>query len=225
MCGVIAKPALIPWAIGCALDVVKGSVFPNVEYAESYLEAVFKVARKGAQTRKSDAAGKGTLVHALLTNLQDNSADVHAGLDGSGGVGEPRVQAALTWLRENKVEPRDTERPIYSRLHRYSGRLDCVARVGGVLSLIDWKTGKGIYPEFWLQTAAYVKAWEEEFGETIEQRIIVRLSEDGAEPHTRSRSLLKRDFGAFLGALTLYNQLQRIEKSDRDTNKKRKAEV
>jgi hypothetical protein len=100
-----------------------------------------------------------------------------------------------------------------------------VALVGGVLTLIDWKTGKGIYPEFWLQTAAYVKAWEEEFGETIEQRIIVRLSEDGAEAHARPRSLLRGDFGAFLGALTLYNQLQRIEKSDRDSNKKRKAEV
>lgn len=212
-CGIIAKPALIPWAVGCALDVVKGAIGPGAEYSEVYLEEVYKAAKKEAQARKSEAAAKGTAVHTILS----------AGT----GSDDPKVVAAQTWLKEAEVELRDVERPIYSRLHRYSGRLDCIARVGrdGTLSLLDWKTGKGIYPEFWLQTAAYVKAWEEETGEVIEQRIIVRLSEDGAEAHARPRSLLKGDFAGFLGALTLYNQLKKLEKYDRDANKKRKAEV
>lgn len=216
VCGVISKPALIPWAVNCALELVKGSVFPGVEYSEVYLDEVFKLARKEAQARKTDAAKQGTSTHAILGGLRAGVGDL---------VTDPKVIAAHTWLKEADVELRDIERPIYSRLHRYSGRLDCIALVGGVLSLVDWKTGKGIYPEFRLQTAAYVKAYEEETGETISQRVIVRLGEGVVEPHYFPRPLLKADFAAFLGALSLYNQLAAIEKYDRDIHKKKKTEV
>jgi len=44
---------------------------------------------------------------------------------------------------------------IKNKEHMYGGTADCVAEKDGKLILIDWKTSKDIYPENYLQLAAY----------------------------------------------------------------------
>jgi ATP-dependent exoDNAse (exonuclease V) beta subunit len=50
---------------------------------------------------------------------------------------------------------------VYSARHRYAGAIDALAYREGELVALDWKTSKGLYPEYALQVAAYAKAIEE----------------------------------------------------------------
>jgi PD-(D/E)XK nuclease superfamily len=213
ICSIIDKPALIPWAVNNTLEVCKGAIAPGSEYGETYLEAVWDAAKKESQRRKSEAAIKGTEIHREIeTLLRDES--------GSDNPRREHFAPLCNFLAKYKIE--HAERKLYSRRYRYSGTTDAVALDGrGLLVLLDWKTGKSIYPEFRLQTAAYVHAYEEEFpDQKIAGRYIVRIAEDGSiEPHFYPRQTLRLDFAAFLGAKALFDRVQTIEKE----NRKKKA--
>jgi hypothetical protein len=213
--GVLDKPALIPWAINQTIDLIRPAIQPYVEHSESYLEEVYARAKKEAGRKKSEAAARGTIVHNILSGDQTEE-----GVDPELLV---RVGVAQAWLKDNEVEPICTEASIYSRRHRYSGRLDIIGKVQGVLSLLDWKTGKGIYPEFRLQMAAYVHAYEEEHpSEVIQQRVCLHLQEDKVVPHIYPRASLRQDFNAFLAALRLHRRLKAIAQEEKLSRKQSK---
>lgn len=213
ICSVLDKPALIPWAINATIDFIRTGIQPGIEHAESYLEEVYQLAKKESQRKKGEAAARGSLVHDILAGVE---RPIQGTDDERNRSIESKVVRAQEWLKQNNVSLTSVERPIYSRRYRYSGRLDGVGVCQGVSSLFDWKTGKGIYPEFRLQTAAYVKAFEEEFpDQPIQQRIILHLTEDACIPHFYPRSLLRNDFNAFLGAQKLFQQIRTIEKQEK----------
>lgn len=194
---------LVNWAINNTLDVIRGAIGPGAEYSETYLEEVYRAAKRESQRRKSEAASRGTLVHSILEGY------------GKGGVLPPesdcKATLAVEWLRASGIQVEESERRIYSCQNRYSGTLDAIGTLNGRVVLIDWKTGKSVYPEFRLQTAAYVKAYEEETGKRIEDRCLVRLGDDAVEPHWFGRETLRLDFAAFLGAKKLFEQISKIE--------------
>lgn len=200
---------LVNWAINSTLDVCKGAIAPGTEYAETYLEAVWQAAKQQSRSLKDEAAARGKGLHKRI----------EASLSGSDEQGIDDIQGTnlRDFLRRNTLAPKEIERRIYSRRYRYSGTFDGLFESEGSLYLIDWKTSKSIYPEFRLQTAAYVHAWEEEHpDQKIEGRYLVRIAEDGSiEPHFFERKTLSKDFQAFLGALELFNGIQRIEKESR----------
>lgn len=213
ICSIIDKSApLMGWAVNNTIDFIRAGIAPGTEHAESYLEEIYALAKKESQRKKTEAAKSGSVVHEILSGEEFRST----GDDLRDAEVLRKASEAREWLANNEIEFLHIERPIYSRRYRYSGRLDGIARVGGVLSLLDWKTGKSVYPEFRLQTAAYVHAFEEEFPlERIEQRIILHLGEEGVVPHFYPRELLRQDFAAFVGAQKLSNQIQKIEKEER----------
>lgn len=200
------------WHGNNIIDFVRSGIQPGVEHAESYLEEIYAQAKKESQRKKTEAARKGTEVHEILSGEASTES---LSLDAGGS--RLKVELAREWLKENNVEFLHIERPIYSRRYRYSGRLDGVAKVNGVLSLLDYKTGRGIYPEFRLQTAAYNHALEEELEDLfIEQRLTLHLTEEACIPHPYPRSKLRGDFTAFLGAQRLHQQIKKIEKEEKN---------
>ncbi|MGY3406079.1 hypothetical protein ACVWZV_002192 [Bradyrhizobium sp. GM5.1] len=94
------------------------------------------------------------------------------------------VNAFLDWVAANKVKFISSERVVYSKKHDYIGKMDIEAKVNGKLCLIDIKTSSGIYNTFGMQTAAYLKADEEESGRKYHGRWIIRLSKETEEEHT-----------------------------------------
>src|ERR1700723_432249 len=207
---IIDKPALKFWAVNQAIEVIRPAISPGVEHAESYLEEVYAQARKAHRQTKSTAAERGTLVHAALTG---SSSDELVGADDSV---KRKLEQAQAWLKEKNVSFIHTELPVYSRRFRYSGRLDGIARLDEVLSLLDWKTGKGVYPEFRLQMAAYIHAYEEEHPqEEIQQYICLHLQEDKVVPHLYPRASLRKDFNGFLAALRLHQRLKEIGQEEK----------
>jgi hypothetical protein len=218
----IDKPALIPWAVNQSLDFVRSAIAPGVEHAESYLEEVYAQAKQASRTTRRVAADIGIQAHAILERYPD------CGTIPDGSVGSC-VSGGINWLQRNGVQFQSRECLVYSRRHRFSGRFDGLAIVNEVLSLIDWKTSTGIYPEYRLQTAAYVAAYEEEHPDArIEQRILIHLGkEDGAfTPHVYSRASLRKDFAAFLAALRVHNRLKEIKQEEKlSRNKKEEGQI
>ena len=74
---------------------------------------------------------------------------------------------------------------MYSHKLTVAGQVDCVAEYNGKLSVIDFKTANKERKEAWvdnyfLQTTAYAIMYEELYGKSIDQIVVLIASEDGA---------------------------------------------
>jgi hypothetical protein len=179
---VIAKPALGPWYAkeerryfeAAMLEVLARPGARDPEYVlTAVADAVTGV--KAADRERQKAAAIGTAIHAgiewhLRTRLGEDAGP------------EPRLPEGAVWAVESwkdwaksvDLEPVAIERPVYCELCGYAGTLDLYAKVSGIPTVIDWKSGKAIYPEAFLQNIAYRHA-AERLGLPSEQGLIVRL--------------------------------------------------
>lgn len=211
--GIVDKSGpLVNWAINNTLDVIKGAIGPGAEYSEAYLEAVYKAAKGQSRGIKEDAASNGKQVHQWIERyirgeqpvLPADCTPVRGGVD-----------AFLQWMGEHKVQFLEVERPIYSRRHRYSGRMDGLAYVDDALAVVDWKTSNGVYVEYILQVAAYAVAYFEETGREVAKAILIRLDKETGipEPHEFDRQTLKRGKAGFIAALQLWRALEKLKRA------------
>jgi hypothetical protein len=179
---VIAKPALGPWYAKeerryfetAMLEVLSRPGARDPEYVlEAVAQAVSGV--KAADRERQRAATIGTAVHAGIEWHLRRSLGEDAGP-------EPQLPDAAAWAVESwkdwaasvNLEPLAIERTIYCLDCGYAGTLDLYARVKGVPSVLDWKTGRAIYPEAFLQNVAYRHA-ARRLGMPSTQGLIVRL--------------------------------------------------
>src|SRR5499433_2190551 len=179
---VIAKPGLGPWYAKqerqyfetAMLEVLSKPGARDPEYVlAAVVEAVSGV--KAADRERQRASTIGTAVHAgiewqLRTRLGEDAGP------------EPALPEAAAWAVESwkdwasrvALEPLAIERTVYCDACGYAGTLDLYARVKGLLTVLDWKSGKAIYPEAFLQNVAYRHA-AARLGLPAEQGLIVRL--------------------------------------------------
>ena len=74
---------------------------------------------------------------------------------------------------------------MYSKQLTLAGQCDCIGEYNGKLSVIDFKTANKEQQESWvesyfLQTTAYAIMYEELYGKSIDQIVILIAGEDGA---------------------------------------------
>lgn len=203
---------LMGWAVKSALKVVEGAIRPGEVYDEVYLAEVLARAKGAFRDIKAEALNVGKAAHTFLESyLKGENPELPL----EGTPVRSCVDAAIAWMDEHRVEPIEVERRVYSRKYKFCGTLDMLARVDGYRALIDWKSSNSIYPEYWIQTAAYAKAFEEEdpnYYHKIKHRYIVRLGkEDGTfEVQKHGRKQCNIEFDAFLGALKLFRKLKEM---------------
>lgn len=110
-----------------------------------------------AEDVKNKSAAEGSLVHDVIQKIAT-------------GVGvlipveiSPAVEAFKNFNRERNIifHPDFIERQVWSLRHRYAGTVDALAEVDGKFGVLDIKTSTGFYPEYNLQTSAYVSALQE----------------------------------------------------------------
>jgi hypothetical protein len=211
--GVVDKSGPISgWAVKTTIAACRELIKPGESYSVRELDNIFEKARKRSYTIKKEAADVGTAVHKWLELY-------FRGLEPEMPPEDPYlscVQAAMAWIKKHRVKILSNERPIYSIIHKISGRLDGIGLVDGKKSLIDFKTGNGIYPESWMQAAAYQFAYEEEVGDPIEQRVIIRLGKEDGRFYAAilPKEFWIHDFEGFMGALALYRRLSEIKKTE-----------
>lgn len=214
---VINKPALIPWAVRETVDFLRMKLTEG-EHTEAEVEAYFEMAKDAHKLRKKEAADIGTQAHNWLEQYWRSKLFPESFKAWELPKDERVrncVQAALKWIDEHKIEPILIEKPVYSRQYRVSGRLDKLALVDGRLAVVDWKSSKGLWPEYQFQTAAYTKFFEEEDPETrCDDRWLVQLGKETGEFHAArfDRQSLEADFEAFAAAVTLYRRLQELNR-------------
>lgn len=103
------------------------------------------------------------------------------------------VNSFLDWEAANKVKFVSSERVVYSRKHDYIGKMDIEAKVNGKLCLLDIKTSNGMYNEFYMQTAAYVMADQEESKRKYHGRWIIRLAKETEKEYVARMELKNKN--------------------------------
>jgi hypothetical protein len=208
---------LVGWAVNVTLDAIKHAIHPGIPYDKETLDKIWAAAKKQHYYQKKEAADIGTNAHAWL---QLYFSGKNPELPSKEMPYRAAVDAGVKWAEQHNVQFLDMERPVYSRKHKFSGRMDGKALVDNVLTLVDFKTGNGVYDESWLQTAGYNIAFEEETGEQIEQRLVIRLGKlDGHfYSQIQPRKTLKPDWNGFLGAMKLHKRLAELKKQEKESD-------
>src|SRR5262249_378680 len=186
---IVDKPALMHWAANmerkafetALLDVLSK---PGARDPMYVLDECIKCLSgvKAMMKEKDKAAVIGTAAHALIEwhtrkMLGDDPGD------------EPSVpnealwavEAWKDWVKAVEFEPIAVEAGGYCESWGYAGTLDWIARVKGVVTLGDIKTGKAVYPEAFLQNIAYRHAARIQ-GMPSAQGMIVRLPKVTEDP-------------------------------------------
>lgn len=172
----IPKSGLVAWSAGLAAEYA-------VEHWDELgsvgtLEKIKRI-QGAARAERSKAAGKGTTIHRIAEKLlHGESVPIPEGLEGY-------VEACVRFLDEYEIEPVLSETAVVNRSVPYAGTLDLVGDMLGQRWLLDWKTGKSVYPETALQLAAYARA-EFYLEEKREQPLAEIGIERGAVVHLRS---------------------------------------
>lgn len=189
----IGKPALINWAANqertaCLdaaadlyLDLCKVKPMSRTTYVAT-LDG--RIGKQKAHRKQLEKAGEiGSQVHELIEwNLRHRLGQK---------VGpEPHVvddaqwafMAFQDWANSVRLKPIFIEQTVFSKAHGYAGTMDVLAEVNGVPTLIDFKTGKAIYAEAFLQNIAYQVALEEMGHRKAEAGVIVRLPKVQTDP-------------------------------------------
>ena len=128
------------------------------------------------------AATRGTHVHHMCEDYINNDFDE-----------EKHKKKFLPYvlfnqLRESVLQKIDNvnaqECGLYSDKYKVAGRVDCIAEYEGKLSIIDFKTSSKERSDDWnesyyIQASAYAEMFEERTGITIDQVVILVVTEDG----------------------------------------------
>jgi hypothetical protein len=170
--GVLAKPALIKWAHGLGLKGID---------MDSY---------------RDELADIGKLAHRMiLDHLRGEKTDTTHYSPAQVDLAENAFIKYLEWEKGHRVEPVLIEQPLVSELHGFGGTPDFYGKVDGVWTIIDYKTGKGIYFEYWLQLAAYRELIEETMG--AEATTTFRVLNIGRNETEQFVEEVKTDLGVY----------------------------
>lgn len=191
--GCIAKPALINWAANQERALVTDAAAdlyvdlcktPPMGRPAFIATLAGRIGKQKAHQKELAKAGEiGTQVHALIEWNLRQSLGQKVGT-------EPRVVDAAQWgfmawqdwAQSVNLKPVFIEQMVFSRTHHYAGTMDLLAEVHGVLSLVDFKTGKSIYAEAHLQNVAYQQALIEMGHRVPAKGYIVRLPKVETDP-------------------------------------------
>lgn len=214
----IHKPALVPWAVSETIKHLHLCWKPDQPYSTIAKDAMLQSCKKRHRDISREALDVGTTVHRWIDSFAKATIaydpnTVHIPFPENV---EARLACAafLQWYSEHDVVILSSEQKVYSPSFDYAGTFDWKALVDGKLVMIDFKSSKGIWPDYFVQLAAYVQAEEEEQAylaerglkeevERFEKGIIVRVPKDGSEFEIQETVLLDDLFEAFKACLTL----------------------
>jgi hypothetical protein len=181
--GVLAKPALIPWANRLGLQGIDSSKFVD------------------------ETASIGTLAHAMvLADLGGEEPDLNAYTPDQIERAEHSMGTYRQWREGKTIQAHMIEVPIVSERLGYGGTVDLYATVNARRTLVDVKTSKAIYPEHKYQVSAYRELLiEREL--PVEQVLILRLGRtegDSYDEHVIGKRDLDNGYRIFTACLTIH---------------------
>jgi hypothetical protein len=157
----VPKPGLVHWAAievaKCAMDYLPRLLRARGEEAR---ENVYQWLRRAAERRRDSAADLGTSIHdaveaSILGTPWPEPTDEQ----------RPFLEAFSRFCDRWQPDWEASEMVVANLEHGWAGKGDAWARLvlpdlgpKPILIIIDWKSGKNIYPEVALQLSAYARA-------------------------------------------------------------------
>ncbi len=218
---ILNKPALVEWAVTSACNYAEDELRTLLDTDNFSLEEVIRVISKArhAHTRIADeAADIGTSAHDWLAQYWRAKMDLGPAPEplGEGPVLQC-TNAATDWIKEHDVKPIRIEHPLYSRELKVTGTADFIGWVDGVMSVIDYKSTKAIWPEVALQMAPYASMYYEEFQVSTKNRIALRMDKITGKFETRRfpETTFDLDMDTFICAFKLYDRLKHLRRKEK----------
>jgi len=155
----------------------------------------------------------GTLGHQMVTDhlrgIKIDNAQLAIYAQEYPGINVDLAQNSFLsfceWEKINHIEPLLIEVPLVSEVWKYGGQIDIYGKVNGGLTLIDLKTGSGIYDEAIIQVSAY-KPLLEEHGHIVERVRILNIPRTEDEAFTEKKvDCWDKGFEIFLYCLGIHN--------------------
>lgn len=214
--GIIDKSAaLVHWATHLAADYLNDLLAKGKEITSEEIEAAIGIHK----IRKDEAADTGSQIHDWIEGFITLKKAPALPTDPKVLNG---VTAFLKWIDENDVEFLESETLVYSKKYKYVGKLDAIAKIKGKLTLIDYKSSKGIYSGFLYQTALYRAAKEEETGKVFTgDRMILKLGKEDGEFKVHHCTDYERDLKAGLACVIVKKRENELSKLIRELNPKK----
>ena len=153
ICGMLDKPALVGWA-GKTMQA----------WAEVHGQQCWNAGKEGLDCpgmvgwneilygARDKAADFGTQVHELFEMKLKGETIRPEPIPREVAQG---LSNAMQWLESTALTVKPMETPMVSEEFKFGGTPDAVGLSMGRSYVMDWKTGKSIYPEVALQMAAY----------------------------------------------------------------------
>jgi hypothetical protein len=221
---VISKPALIAWSAKVEREMVIAEASSLHERLKEPLSAAtFSLKLQNALSDEKahkkllrKAGEVGSQVHSLIEwGLRGQLLEKVGPSPEIGPQAQLAYAAFQRWKQTVKLKPIWVERTVWSEYYGYAGTADLLAEVNGEETLLDWKSGKAIYPEAYLQNAAYRQCvMEMEIGRPM-RGMIIRLPKTSEDPEFEvqevpqdSSELLK----IFINAMALWKWQQQTAK-------------
>jgi len=179
---ILNKPALVKWANNLGLQGIDSNKY------------------------RDKMGDIGTLAHYLiLCYFKQEKPDTSEYSKDDIDKAENCMLSFYEWEKTHPLEPILVEEPLVSENHQYGGTIDLLTKINGDLTLVDFKTGKAIYPEMLYQVAAYEQLLVEH-GYTINKRKILRIGRDESEGfEDKELPKLSVQWQIFLNCLNIYN--------------------
>ena len=186
--GILNKPALVKWANNLGLQGIDSS-----KYVDSM-------------------ASIGTLAHAMVQSYFENTeTDTSENSEKEISLAENCLLSFFEWIKDKKIENSKCETRLVSDIHNFGGTCDIICDLDAELVLIDVKTGKAIYSEYFYQLAGY-KILLRENGYDIKKIIVLRIGRDETEGfETRTVIDTKPFEDVFLACLNLYKLINKAK--------------
>lgn len=150
---VLDKPALSSWY---KRQVAEAAVLRQEEWSSKPVTEAVSWLMSMPDGTRDNAAAKGTAIHGLVDIAGRASPEAGTALPVS-----PEYLEALTAF-QRFLEARggsqaivSSEKAILNLSEGYAGTFDLLMHIDSELWLVDVKTGKGVYPDYALQLAAY----------------------------------------------------------------------
>lgn len=189
--GILNKPALVIWANRLGLQGIDSSKY------------------------RDEMADIGTLAHQMIVDyFKGIKTDTSDYSSNQVDLAENCLLSFWEWEKGHKIDVIIVETPLVSKEYNYGGTIDCFCKLDGQPTLLDFKTGKAIYPEMFYQLAAYEQLLTEA-GYSFEASRILRIGRDNDEGfEDRSVGNLDKQFELFKHCLAIYNLQKEIRKED-----------
>ena len=186
--GLVAKPALAPWA--------------------------WDLGRRGIDFRRymEETAAIGRLSHKLaLQAFGGGKPDLENYSKAQIEKAKNSLGSFRAWSKAHKVEPLMIETPLISEQYEYGGTLDVYGKVDGVLTLLDLKTAPAVYPDHWYQMAGYW-ALLHEAKKKVKHFRLLRIGRDESEGFDDLvKDNLFYEFNVFIAYLQIHKLLKNIK--------------